>query len=48
MSDKKADQDNSSNQQNANKGTAGTNKSYDKAQGNKGKQTNPNQAGKKK
>ena len=32
---------NSSNQQNANKGTNGTNKAYDKAQGNRGWQTNP-------
>jgi hypothetical protein len=30
--------DNSSNQQNANKGTNGTNVHYDKAQGNKGQQ----------
>lgn len=28
---------------NANKGTDGTNKTYDKAQGNKGQQQNPNQ-----
>lgn len=32
---------NSSNQQNANKGTNGTNKAYDKAQGNRGWQMNP-------
>jgi hypothetical protein len=32
---------NSSNQQNANKGSNGTNKAYDKAQGNRGWQTNP-------
>lgn len=31
---------------NANKGTKGTNKTYDKAQGNRGKQMNPNQKGK--
>ena len=37
---------NSSNQQNANKGTPGTNTQYDKAQGNTGKQLNPNQSGK--
>ncbi len=35
--------DNQSNQSNANKGTAGTNKQYDKVQGNRGKQLNPNQ-----
>ncbi len=34
-------QNNSANQQNANKGTNGTNKAYDKAQGNRGKQLNP-------
>ena len=28
--------------QNANKGTVGTNKTWDKAQGNRGKQLNPN------
>ena len=33
--------DNSSNQQNANKGTKGTNPQHDKAQGNKGKQMQP-------
>lgn len=41
---KKIDQkDNESDMQNANKGTSGTNKRYDKAQGNRGKQLNPNQ-----
>ncbi len=35
--------DNSSNQQNKNKGQNATNIQYDKAQGNKGKQLNPNQ-----
>ena len=35
--------DNSSNIKNANKGTAGTNQQYDKNQGNRGKQLNPNQ-----
>lgn len=35
--------DNSANQQNANKGTSGTNKAYDQAHGNRGKQLNPNQ-----
>jgi hypothetical protein len=34
---------NSANQQNANKGTSGTNKAYDKNQGNRGTQLNPNQ-----
>jgi hypothetical protein len=33
--------DNSSNQQNPNKGTKGTNEQYDKAQENKGKQMQP-------
>ena len=32
---------NSCNQQNANKGSNGTNKAYDKAQGNRGWQMNP-------
>jgi hypothetical protein len=31
---------NSANQQNANKGSNGTNKAYDKAQGNRGRQMN--------
>ncbi len=31
---------------NTNKGTPGTNKTYDKNQGNRGKQLNPNQKGK--
>ena len=35
--------DNRSNQQNINKGQKGTNTQYDKAQGNRGKQLNPNQ-----
>jgi hypothetical protein len=35
-------QDNSANQQNANKGTKGTNTAYDKNQGNRGKQLDPN------
>ena len=34
--------DNNSNMQNKNKGTPGTNKQYDKNQGNRGKQLNPN------
>ena len=37
--------DNSSNQQNPNKPTDGTNIAYDKNQGNRGKQLNPNQKG---
>ena len=32
---------NAANQQNPNKGTAGTNKSFDQNQGNRGKQLNP-------
>jgi hypothetical protein len=32
---------------NPNKGDVGTNKTYDKNQGNRGKQLNPNQKGKK-
>ncbi len=35
---------NSANQRNANKGTSGTNRQYDQAQGNRGKQLNPNQS----
>jgi len=35
---------NSASQQNANKGASGTNPQYDKAQGNRGKQMNPNQS----
>jgi len=34
--------DNSANQRNANKGSKGVNKQYAKAQGNRGKQLNPN------
>jgi hypothetical protein len=37
---------NNSNQENANRGTSGTNTEYDKSQGNRGKQLNPNQGGK--
>lgn len=40
-------QQNSANQQNANRGTKGTNIAFDKAQGNRGKQLNPNQSKKK-
>ena len=43
MSKKIKPQDNSANIKNANKGTKGTNKQYDQAQRNKGKQQNPNQ-----
>lgn len=42
MSEKITPKDNSANMQNANKGTAGTNKQYDKNQGNRGKELNPN------
>lgn len=38
MSGKIDPRDNSANQQNANKGTPGTNRQYDQAQGNRGKQ----------
>jgi hypothetical protein len=37
--------DNMSNQKNPNKGTDGTNRQYDQAQGNRGKQMNPIQQG---
>lgn len=40
MAKKITPKNNSSNQQNANKGTPGTNEAYDKAQGNKGAQKN--------
>lgn len=43
----KAPQDSRADQQNPNKGTPGTNPLYDKAQGNRGKQLNPNQTGSK-
>ena len=39
--------DHKANQSNPNKGTSGTNKTYDKSQGNRGKQMNPNQKAKK-
>jgi hypothetical protein len=48
MSKKITPQQNQANQQNANKGTSGTNKQFAQTQGNKGKQMNPNQTGKKK
>ena len=40
---KTSPKDNSANQQNANKGSRGTNTHYDQNQGNRGKQLNPNQ-----
>lgn len=43
MSNKIKPADNRTNQQNGNKGTKGTNKQYDQAQGNRGKQMNPQQ-----
>lgn len=43
MSNKTLPQNNSANQQNANKGSNGTNTAYDKGQGNRGTQLNPNQ-----
>lgn len=46
MSDSKKQANHESNIGNANKGTPGTNKTYDKSQGNRGKQLNPNQQGK--
>lgn len=42
MSNKTKPSDNSANQQNPNKGSSGTNKEYDKAEGNRGGQMNPN------
>ena len=47
MSKKITPKQNESNQQNPNKGTSGTNKQYSQDQGNRGKQLNPNQGGKK-
>lgn len=43
---KQSDNNNSSNQQNPNKGMPGTNRQYDKGQGNRGGQMNPNRKGK--
>lgn len=40
--------DNAANIPNANKGTPGTNRQHDQAQGNRGTQMNPNQGGAKK
>ncbi|HRN41955.1 MAG TPA: hypothetical protein PK649_07775 [Vicingus sp.] len=45
MSKKITPQQNAANMQNVNKGSKGTNKQYDKNQGNRGKQLNPNQKG---
>lgn len=47
MKSKLSTNDNKANQQNPNKGTAGTNKQYNKVQGNRGKQMNQNQGTKK-
>lgn len=47
MTKTKKPADNTSDQKNPNKGTSGTNPAYDKAQGNRGKQLNPNQKKKK-
>lgn len=46
MTKKITPQENVSNMKNSNKGSSGTNKQYDQAQGNRGKQMNPNQKGK--
>ncbi|WP_172635985.1 hypothetical protein [Photobacterium profundum] len=43
MSKKISPQNNAANQKNANKSSNGTNRQYDQAQGNRGKQMNPNQ-----
>ena len=43
----KKNQDHKADQNNANKGTNGVNKIYAKKHGNRGKQLNPNQKGKK-
>lgn len=48
MSKKITPEQNAANMQNPNKGTKGTNKEYDKNQGNRGKQLNSNQKVKKK
>lgn len=42
MANKVTPKENAANMQNANKGTIGTNQQYDKNQGNRGKQLNPN------
>lgn len=46
MADKIKPEDNAANEQNANKGTSGTNRQYDQNEGNRGKQLNPNQKNK--
>ena len=46
MADKITPKDNAANEQNANKGTSGTNRQYDQNEGNRGKQLNPNQKNK--
>ena len=43
MAKKITPEDNQANMQNANKGTAGTNRQYSQNQGNRGEQKNPNQ-----
>ncbi len=43
MPNKIKPQDNAANIKNPNKGTLGTNRQYDQAQGDRGKQLNPNQ-----
>lgn len=48
MSKKITPQQNQANQSNANKGSNGVNKQFSQTQGNRGKQLNPNQTGKKK
>jgi hypothetical protein len=48
MSGKIKPNDNNANQQNSNKGTPGQNRHHAQNQGNRGKQSNPNQRGKKK
>ena len=48
MAKKITPQQNQSNTQNPNKGINGTNKQYSQAQGNRGKQLNPNQINKSK
>jgi len=46
MSNKIKPSNNQANQQNANKGTAGTNRQHDQGQGNRGGQMNPDRKGK--
>lgn len=45
MSKKISPANNSANQQNANRGTSGTNRQYDQVHGNRGGQMNPNRKG---